>query len=179
MYLIYCIVKINQQADATHVFVLRIYYCNLFLNNLHYNKLKMKKIIAVLSFAFFFFSSCKKENTTPSSANEALPASVTILASGNFIGSIHSTSGTAKVVKDSANRLYLVIENFRTAAGPDLRTWVSPDNTGNPYQDLGLLKAASGHFFYELDASFNYKTNSHVLIWCRQYSVLFGYAVLQ
>jgi Electron transfer DM13 len=139
----------------------------------------MKKIIAVLSFVCIFFSSCKKENTTPSSANEALPTSVTVLATGNFIGSVHSTSGIAKVVKDSTNKLYLVIENFRTAAGPDLRTWVSPDNSGTPYQELGLLKAASGNFFYELDASFYYKTNSHVLIWCRQYSVLFGYAVLQ
>lgn len=150
-----------------------------FNKKIHFNKIKMKKIIVVLSFGCLFLSSCKKENTTPASVNETLPASAVVLASGNFIGSVHSTSGTAKIVKDSANKLYLVIENFRTAAGPDLRTWVSPDKSGNPYQELGLLKAASGNFSYELDASFNYKTNSHILIWCRQYSILFGYAVLQ
>ncbi len=139
----------------------------------------MKKITVVLIFCSLCLSSCKKENTTPESANESLPISVTILATGNFVGSSHSASGTAKIVKDSANRLYLVVENFRTAAGPDLRMLVSPDKTASINQELGLLKAASGNFSYQLDATFNYKTNSHVLIWCKQYSVLFGYAVMQ
>jgi hypothetical protein len=139
----------------------------------------MKKIIVVLSLGLFFFVSCKKENTTPASANETLPVSTITLATGSFVSSAHTTAGTVKVVKDAANKLYLVFENFRTDGGPDLRTWISPNNNGTPYQELGLLKATSGNFAYELDASFNYATNNRVLIWCRQFSILFGYAVLQ
>lgn len=139
----------------------------------------MKKIIIVLSLSCFLFSSCKKENSTPASANETLPASATMLATGSFISSAHTTAGTVKVVKDAANKLYLVFENFRTDGGPDLRIWMSPNNNGNPYQELGLLKATGGNFYYELDTSFNYTTNNRVLIWCRQFSILFGYAVLQ
>lgn len=139
----------------------------------------MKKSIIILSGVLFFFASCKKENNTPSVINEPLPTSAITLATGSFVSSAHTTTGTAKIVKDSANKLYLVFENFRTDGGPDLRTWVSPNNNGNPYQDLGLLKATAGNFSYELDASFNYTINNRVLIWCRQFSVLFGYAVLQ
>ncbi len=139
----------------------------------------MKKIIIVLLPVCFLFSSCKKENSTPASVSETLPTSTTILATGNFVSSVHTTTGTAKIVKDVANKLYLVIENFKTDGGPDLRTWVSPNNNGTPYQELGLLKATSGNFAYELDSLFNYTTNNRVLIWCRQFSVLFGYAVMQ
>ena len=139
----------------------------------------MKKIIAVLLFGWLFFAACKKENDTPAIINEPLPTTGTTLATGNFVSSAHTTSGTAKIVKDAANKLYLVFENFRTDNGPDLRTWISPNNNGNPYQELGVLKAVSGNFSYALDASFDYTTNNRVLIWCKPFSVLYGYAVLQ
>ena len=133
----------------------------------------------VLSGVLLFSTSCKKNNNTTTVINEPLPTSTTTLATGGFVSSAHTTTGTAKVVKDASNKLYLVFENFRTDGGPDLRTWVSPNNNGSPYLELGLLKATSGSFYYELDASFNYSTNNRVLIWCRQFSILFGYAVLQ
>jgi Electron transfer DM13 len=138
----------------------------------------MKKSIVVLLCSCLLFVACKKDSST-SVVNETLPVAATTLATGSFVSSAHTTGGTAKIVKDAANRLYLVIENFRTDGGPDLRTWVSPNNNGSPYQELGLLKATSGNFSYELDASFNYTINNRVLIWCRQFSILFGYAVLQ
>ena len=138
----------------------------------------MKKIIRLLPLCLLSFVSCKKDKA-PAVINDPLPVSVTTIASGNFISSVHNTSGTVKIVRDAANKVFLVFENFRTDNGPDLRVWLSPNNSGNPYQELGLLKAASGNFSYELDASINYTANNRVLIWCRQFSVLFGYAVLQ
>ncbi len=137
----------------------------------------MKKNIVVLFCGLFFLASCKK-NTPPTFVNEILPSATTTLASGIFVSSAHTTSGTVKIVKDSVNRRFLVFENFKTDGGPDLRTWVSPNNDGSNSQELGFLKATAGNFSYELDPSFNYTTNNHVLIWCRQFAVLFGYAVL-
>jgi hypothetical protein len=139
----------------------------------------MKKLTYLLLAASFIITSCKKENTTPAAVTEQLPVAVTVLATGSVTSSVHTSSGTVKVVKDAANKIYLVFENFKTDNGPDLRVWLSPNNSGTPYQELGLLKAASGNFFYELDASVNYTSNNRVLIWCKQFSVLFGYAVLQ
>ena len=139
----------------------------------------MKKLTYLLLAASFIITSCKKENTTPAAVTEQLPVAVTVLATGSVTSSVHTSSGTVKIVKDAANKIYLVFENFKTDNGPDLRVWLSPNNSGTPYQELGLLKAASGNFFYELDASVNYTSNNRVLIWCKQFSVLFGYAVLQ
>jgi Electron transfer DM13 len=139
----------------------------------------MKKEITFLIVGWLFFTSCKKDSSTPTVINEPLPTSTTIVATGSFVSSAHTTIGNIKIVKDAANKLYLVFENFKTDGGPDLRTWMSPNNNGSPYQELGLLKATAGNFYYELDSSFNYTTNNRVLIWCRQFAVLFGYAVLQ
>ncbi len=139
----------------------------------------MKKLISLLIAATALLASCKKDSKTANALNETSPVQGTTLASGNFISSVHTTGGTVRVVKDASNKLYLVFENFRTDNGPDLRVWLSPNTGGNPYQELGFLKAVSGNFSYELGASINYSNNNRVLIWCRQFSVLFGYAVLQ
>lgn len=122
------------------------------------------------------FISCKKsalENT-----QEELPVG-TVVATGSFISSGHTTTGTVKIVIDGSNVKRLVFENFRTDNGPDLRVWLSPNNNGSPYQEVGPLKAVSGNFSYELGPAINHSTNNRVLIWCEDFSVLFGYAILQ
>lgn len=134
----------------------------------------MKSLSAVLLF-FLIFTSCKKE--APDNANDILPTGTTI-STGNFTSNAHSTSGKASIVTDVSGKKYLVIENLISDNGPDLRIWLSPNTTGSPYQELGFIKAISGNFFYELDSSINYTTNNRVLIWCKQFSVLFGHAVL-
>lgn len=135
----------------------------------------MSKFISLLSF-LFLVTSCKKsalENTV-----ETLPTG-TVISSGTFVSNAHTTSGTAKIVRDASGKIHLVIENLRTDNGPDLRVWLSPTNSASPYQEAGLLKAITGNFFYELGASVNYAVNNRVLIWCKDFSVLFGHAVLQ
>ena len=102
-----------------------------------------------------------------------------MLTKGNFMRSSHSTSGTARIVKDSANRRFLVFENFSTDNGPDLRVWLSKNTSAAQYQEVGKLTAVSGNFSYELAANIDPVLYNHVLIWCEDFSVLFGYAVLK
>lgn len=135
----------------------------------------MSRFISLLAFVFFI-TSCKK--SALDSANETVPTGTTI-SSGSFNSNAHSSSGTAKIIRDASGKIYLVIENFRTDNGPDVRIWLSPNNSGSPYQEVGLLKAVSGNFSYELNASVNYTINNRVLIWCKAFSVLFAHAVLQ
>jgi hypothetical protein len=135
-----------------------------------------KKILAALSVFLFLFFSCKKN--TPENTNETLPSGTT-LAAGTFTNNVHPTSGTVKVIQDANSRKHLVFENFRTDNGPDLRVWLSPNTSGSPYQEIGVLKAVSGKFSYELSGTVNYTANNRVLIWCEDFSVLFGHAVLQ
>jgi hypothetical protein len=124
----------------------------------------------------FFVASCAKNVTK--NAEEVLPTG-TVLASGTFTSNAHTTSGTVKIVTDAASKKFLVFENFRTDNGPDVRVWLSPTNNASPYQEVGILKAVTGNFSYELSSNINYQSNNRVLIWCEDFSVLFGHAVLQ
>jgi Electron transfer DM13 len=136
----------------------------------------MKQVFTYLVGLIVVLSSCAKN--TPQSAEETLPTG-TVLASGSFVSNGHPTSGTVKVVSDAAGKKLLVFENFRSDNGPDLRVWLSPNNSGSPYTEAGKLKAVNGNFSYELDANFDHTANNRVLIWCIDFSVLFGHAVLQ
>ena len=137
----------------------------------------MKQFLSAALFSLLFLiSSCAKN--TPGNAQETLPNG-TVLASGSFVSNSHPTSGTAKVIQDASGKKHLVIENFSSDNGPDLWIWLSPNNNGSPYQEVGILKAVAGNFAYELNAAINYTANNRVLIWCEDFSVLFGHAVLQ
>ncbi len=130
----------------------------------------------ILLSVMFFISSCAKN--TPETAQEVLPTG-TVLATGTFVSNAHTTGGTVKVMQDVSGKKFLVFENFRSDNGPDIRVWLSPNNNASPYQEIGILKAVSGNFSYELSPSINYLSNNRVLIWCEDFSVLFGHAVLQ
>ena len=135
----------------------------------------MSRIISFFTL-LLLITSCKK--SASDNINETLPAGTTI-STGSFASNAHSTSGTAKIVRDAAGKTFLVIENLQTGNGPDLRIWLSPNNNASPYQEVGLLKAVTGNFSYELPATVNHMVNNRVLIWCEDFSVLFGHAVLQ
>lgn len=135
----------------------------------------MKKISSFLM-VIIILSSCRK--SALDNANEMLPGGVSIVT-GSFVSNSHTTTGTVKVIRDAAGKAHLVFENFKTDNGPDLRVWLSPNNNGSPYQEVGVLKAVTGNFSYDISTTFDYITNKRVLIWCEDFSVLFGHAVLQ
>ena len=136
----------------------------------------MKSILFFLGAVVAIVSSCGKN--TPESAEETLPTG-TVVVNGNFISNGHPTSGSVKVIMETGGKRFLVFENFRSDNGPDLRVWLSPNTNGSPYQEIGTLKAVNGNFSYELNPSVNFTTHNWVLIWCIDFSVLFGHAVLQ
>jgi Electron transfer DM13 len=119
--------------------------------------------------------SCKTKETT---LDEMLDiANSMVLWQGNFQSSVHTTSGTAKIVTENNKRM-LVFENFKTDPGPDLRVYLATAANFNDAKEIGTLKASSGSFSYEIDASVNLEQRNHVLIWCKRFSVLFGYTTL-
>jgi hypothetical protein len=143
---------------------------------------RMKKIILnglLTSMLAIFFAACTKDKT-PGTINEPNPIPAgTKVSMGTFTNGVHPTSGMVKYSKDDASgKRYLVFENFKTDNGPDLRVWLATNTATAGYVELGLLKAVSGNFFYELPAAVNPADKPYVLIWCKDFSVLFGHAVL-
>lgn len=104
---------------------------------------------------------------------------VPAIYSGNFVDadSFHMVSGTANVLSDG-NSEYLRFENFRSTNGPDLKVYLAEYLEAASYISLGELKGNIGDQNYEIPAGTDLEKYNYALIWCEQFSVLFGYAEL-
>ncbi len=136
----------------------------------------MKKIIYLI-LLIVTFSSCKKEDVDP--INEQFNSSGSnLISEGVFSSNSYTTSGAVKLYTQN-NTKSIVFENFKTSNGPDLRVYLSTSTTNTSFVDLGKLKSTSGNFSYTLDSNINTSTYKFVLIWCEDFSVLFGNAPLK
>ena len=141
-----------------------------------------KTLVFVLALAIGAVSCVKDEELTPT--NQQPPVNVNIQdppkTVGDFVSSAHPTSGTVKVLEDSKDKniKYLVFENFKTDAGPDLKIYLAEDTKAMGFVEISKLDK-TGNFTLMIPASANLDKQKHVLIWCKQFSVLFGYAQLK
>jgi hypothetical protein len=125
----------------------------------------------------FTFASCKEDEPAPVVEMLNLQNDSLKLA-GMFQREVHATSGTVKLLRRENDQL-LVLDNFRTDNGPALYVYLSKDRGVTQSINLGVLKSTSGTFSYEVDSTINAKEYPYVLIWCRQFAVLFGSAQLE
>ena len=99
---------------------------------------------------------------------------------GEFMGadSFHKVKGSAKILKID-NKNYLSLENFESTNGPDLKVYLSEDLNAESYVSLGDLKGNIGNQNYQIPNNTDLEKYQYVLIWCEQFSVLFGSAELK
>ncbi len=154
----------------------------------------MKNVLKSILFVFALvaLSSCDKEelipadnvNITPggttgnnSGSGTAFdPSTYTLVSQGTFKNGSHPTSGTAKLYK-KGTAYTLVFEAFKTDAGPDLRIYLSETTGARNFIELTELKN-TGNFYLVLPDNAMVNDRKQVLIWCKQFSVLFGSAEL-
>ena len=141
---------------------------------LHQNLLMRMRIsrfqwLASMMLAGFFFLSCgKDDDPTPSGA----------AYQGDFVSAAHNTSGVASV---DSNGTTLTLTNFKTDSGPDLNIYLasSLSTIKADYIDLGDSKGRNGTYSYDIPAQTDFDTYKYVVVWCVDFDVNFGYAVLQ
>jgi Electron transfer DM13 len=143
----------------------------------------MKKIL-ILSISLLVMSACSKDEALtpvtqapPTNIDTTKPAEST----GTFTsGGNYQTSGTVKVVvdKNDATKKFLSFENFKTSNGPDLFVYLAEDKAATGFTSVVKLDK-SGTFTLEIPASANLTKQKFVLIWCKQFSALFGSAKLE
>lgn len=90
----------------------------------------------------------------------------------------HTAQGTARLLSTSQGNT-IRYENFRTTNGPDLFVYLSTDLEATNFVNLGRLKATEGNVNYSIPADVDIKQYPYVLVWCKQFGVLFNSAKIQ
>lgn len=134
--------------------------------------MKIRLLIGVIASTLIL--SCSNR---PDDLVETLPSGTT-LYTASFVSNAHPTNGTASIIQDSLGNKHLILQNFGTDNGPDLKVYFSTNTSNSDIISYGDLKANGGSFSYPINNTENYMNYNHVLIWCEDFSVLFGHAVL-
>jgi hypothetical protein len=124
----------------------------------------------------------------PTAAASTLPptsvptAALAAVRSGTFHGAddFHFGQGTAKLIETAPGVFTVRFEDFSVRNGPDLYVYLSTDPTGYSADgiELGTLKATDGSFNTAVPEGADVTTAKSVVIWCKQFSVLFAVATL-
>ncbi len=119
---------------------------------------------------------CGPEDATPTTPiNDTFdPTMATLLRQGNLMGSSSYTVGGVAQLYDDTGKLVLLLDNFSSSNGPDLRVYLSTTTGNTSFVNLGKLKSTTGKQSYEIPAGTDLTEFKFVLIWCQQFSVLFG-----
>lgn len=103
-----------------------------------------------------------------------------LLASGALSGAddFHFAEGATLLIESEPGRYVLRLENVSVRNGPDLFVYLSPsaDGLDDGAINLGGLKATDGSFNYEIPDGVDVSQFAGVVIWCRQFAVLFATA---
>lgn len=141
----------------------------------------MRNLILVL---IYFLTACSNsENVEPEMMTSA-PTTTDfskqkLLREAMFVnGGSYKTTGTAKIFENSEGKKTLVFENFKTDAGPDLRIYIAKDKALGGFVELSS-KVENGNKSYAIPSTVDISQQNFVLIWCKQFSVLFGHAELK
>jgi Electron transfer DM13 len=100
----------------------------------------------------------------------------------SFIGAgdgFHNAQGLAKVIPLGDGNSVLRLENFKSTNGPNVHLYLSTDKAASNFIDLGRLKANNGNQNYNIPYRTDLSKYNMVLIWCKDFSVLFGSADLK
>ena len=121
---------------------------------------------------------------TPTAEATAAPAEseAELVAFGTWSGAddFHFARGEALIIETEPGKYILRVENFSVRNGPDLFVYLSPDEDdfADGAINLGELKATDGAFNYEIPDDVDVAQFKSAIVWCKQFSVLFGFAPL-
>lgn len=100
---------------------------------------------------------------------------------GSFVGvgdGVHDAAGNVLFFESNDGSKFLRFEEFLSTNGPDLYVYLATDENASDFIDLGRLKGNIGNQNYLVPPGVDLREYDTVLIWCKQFSVLFGSAQL-
>jgi hypothetical protein len=109
-------------------------------------------------------------------------ANVSMIITGHLVGAgdgFHNAEGLAKVIPLKDGQTILRLENFKSTNGPNVHLYLATDKVASNFIDLGRLKANNGNQNYIIPVGTGLAKYNMALIWCKDFSVLFGSAQLK
>jgi hypothetical protein len=101
-----------------------------------------------------------------------------VLARAEFVPKAHDVEGQAQLIR-VGDEYTVRFENFKTINGPDVNIYLATDTSAEDFVDLGDIKATEGNVNYTVPADTDFTKYDTVLVWCKDFSVLFSYAELE
>jgi hypothetical protein len=138
----------------------------------------MKNLLFLLFTLSIFAFSCKKDKIDTIDTPIVINPTDKELSKGTFTTGAHTTTGTVKVIEKADTKKYLVFENLVSDAGPDLRIYLSNDKNASNYTEI-TADVKNGTYELSIPTTADLSTQKYVLVWCKQFSVLFGSAELK
>ena len=119
-----------------------------------------------------FFVSCSKDDEVVTT-----PIDNTLAFKGSFVNSVHPTSGNVTINKEKTK---LNFTDFKSDSGPDLDIYLVSNltNVNGGFINLGDIKGLNGNYIYDLPANTDFTVYKHLVVWCSDFNVNFGYATL-
>jgi Electron transfer DM13 len=107
-----------------------------------------------------------------------------VLMAGSFVKAEHPTMGGASVVMKDGKQYLMFDQQFKSDEGPDLYVLLHreamPKQYGEAdYVSLGRLQQVNGAQVYEIPAGVKVEEFKSAVIWCKQFSATFGFAMLK
>ena len=142
----------------------------------YYNYMKRNLIVYLI----VVLASCKDQDATPTGpVNDTFDtSSAKVIKGGTLEGIGHTVSGTATVY-ESTGKKTIVLDPFSSQNGPDLKVYLSKDINAKSYISLGKLKSTNGKQSYEIPDNPDVTDYKYIMIWCEQFTVVFGRAELK
>lgn len=131
---------------------------------------KLLFLALALSLSFACEKASSDDNVTPGDTE-------VVLSTGTFSNGAHATSGTAKLIKDKDGKKFLLLENFKSDPGPDVRLYLATSLKDDNYTEI-TKTVTNGNVRLAVPSTHK-DSQKYVLVWCEAFSVLFGSAELK
>ena len=123
------------------------------------------------------------DSPAPAAAPAPTPTAAPLVHSGAFTGAddFHFGRGRATLTIAADGSAALRFDDFSVRNGPDLFVFLSPDPAGyvEGAIELGRLRATDGSFNTPIPPGTDVAGTRSVVIWCREFAVLFAVAPLE
>jgi hypothetical protein len=156
------------------------------------NSQSMNYCSVVLISMMIIFSSCtSSEDPQPIDDDNLIvpeeggdvPMNATATSMGTFSSFAHGLSGNAVLYVQDQGKRTLRLENFSMTEGPDVYVLFSKTNNYSEANTIAISRLKSGYsntsLNFELNDTLDLSTHKFVLVYCVQFSSLFGYSELK